>query len=212
VTDKSIQIAFVNAGDLHAIDELSFSVGRRVIPWVLAEVRITQALEKYYGVERKPRFITLSLYLDEIAERNKRLAANLAKRKEPIAPPPPVSFEAPADHAYDSQRSWHEVAEELDKRTVAAPELRARRTTRRRCDDGGGGGFERKTPEASEAFKPPEPPKPRSRRGEVPKTEPATLRPLYPCPRWPIVLGRRIDRGSRRGALEFSVGEPSGCS
>ncbi len=51
-----IQLAMIDARDLRALDELGFVTGRRVRPHVASEVRILEALEKYYGSECPPRF------------------------------------------------------------------------------------------------------------------------------------------------------------
>src|SRR5262245_9126990 len=45
--EKSVHLALPNPTDLRVVDELSFAIGRRVIPWIAPEVRLYQALEEY---------------------------------------------------------------------------------------------------------------------------------------------------------------------
>ena len=61
----SVHLAFVNPRDLGALDALKFATGRNVVAWIAPEVRIYQALEKYYGVARRARYIKLDCRLDE---------------------------------------------------------------------------------------------------------------------------------------------------
>lgn len=58
-TGTQIEVAMVDARDLRALDELAFVTGRRVRPYVASEVRVMEALEKYYDVECPPRFVKL---------------------------------------------------------------------------------------------------------------------------------------------------------
>ena len=53
-------MALRDAGDLRILDELVFVTGRKVFVAAAPEVRIYQALEKYYGKLRAPRFALLA--------------------------------------------------------------------------------------------------------------------------------------------------------
>lgn len=53
---SEIQVATLNSRNLALLDEVSFCTNRRVCPHVASEVRILEALEKYYGVEIPRRF------------------------------------------------------------------------------------------------------------------------------------------------------------
>jgi len=78
-----LRIALRDPSDLRILDELFFVTGRKIIPGVAPEVRIFQALEKYYGERRTPRFAILAEKLSRIPS---RAAAG------PAGPPPPPDF------------------------------------------------------------------------------------------------------------------------
>lgn len=61
-----VRVAMQNPEDLGCIDELSFSVGRRVEVHVATEVRLAEALERYYKKERPSRLATLADQLNRI--------------------------------------------------------------------------------------------------------------------------------------------------
>jgi hypothetical protein len=106
---KRIHIAIVNPKNLHALDELAFATGRKLVPWIAPEVRIVEALERYYGVSRRSRYIALSLFLNEFGKPDQ------GKRREiPRGPAeiPPI----PAAHA------WQDASTDRPPRESAAPQ------------------------------------------------------------------------------------------
>src|SRR5262245_2306824 len=64
VQQKTLHMAMVNPASLHALDTLSFATAMRIVPWVAPEIRIYQALERYYGVARRVRYIGICQSLD----------------------------------------------------------------------------------------------------------------------------------------------------
>ncbi len=54
-----LTIAMRDPADLLALDELAFVTGKRIRPQVASEIRILEALAKYYGVELASRFVNL---------------------------------------------------------------------------------------------------------------------------------------------------------
>jgi len=86
-TESSLKIALRDPADLRILDELFFVTGRKVVPGVAPEVRIFQALEKYYGERRTPRYAIL-------AEKLSRASSRPVARpgKAPAIPPPPDFF------------------------------------------------------------------------------------------------------------------------
>ena len=58
-TGVQVHVAMIDARDLHALDELSFVTGRRVHAHVASEMRVFEALDRYYGEECPPRFVKL---------------------------------------------------------------------------------------------------------------------------------------------------------
>ena len=60
VEDRFVKLALRDPSDLGVVDELFFVIGKKVVASVAPEVRIHQALEKYYGKLRSPRFAILA--------------------------------------------------------------------------------------------------------------------------------------------------------
>jgi hypothetical protein len=81
--ENHLKLALRDPGDLRILDELFFVTGRKIIAGVAPEVRIYQALEKYYGERRTPRYAIL-------AEKISRPVR--ASRASSNAPPPPPEF------------------------------------------------------------------------------------------------------------------------
>ena len=106
----SVHLAFVNPRDLRALDALKFATGRNVVAWIAPEVRVLQALEKYYGVARRARYIKLDYRLDE-----PRRASAVCDEAAPIPPTDEASFlsSSEPDAAIGYGRPWQEVANEL---------------------------------------------------------------------------------------------------
>jgi hypothetical protein len=78
-----IRIALRDPANLRILDELFFVTGKKILPATAPEVRLYQALEKYYGERRTPRFAIL-------AEKMSRPTAPPVIRK-PLPPPPDFS-------------------------------------------------------------------------------------------------------------------------
>jgi hypothetical protein len=78
-----IRVALRDPANLRILDELFFVTGKKIIPSVAPEVRLYQALEKYYGERRTPRFAIL-------AEKLSRPAISPVIKK-PLPPPPDFS-------------------------------------------------------------------------------------------------------------------------
>jgi len=67
MTDKVLHMAMVDPANLPMLDALSFATDRRIVPWVAPVLRIYQALEHYYGVLRRLRYIGICNALDGFA-------------------------------------------------------------------------------------------------------------------------------------------------
>jgi len=63
-TKNQLAVALVDPKNLPGIDEISFVTGCKVVPWVAPEVRIAQAMERYYGIPRRLRYITVCNAID----------------------------------------------------------------------------------------------------------------------------------------------------
>jgi hypothetical protein len=62
---RQLHIAMVDPRSIPTLDELAFVTGCRIQPWVSPEVRIFQALERYYDLARRQRYVTLARQLDQ---------------------------------------------------------------------------------------------------------------------------------------------------
>lgn len=80
-----VKMALRDPTDMRILDELMFVTGRKVLVSVAPEVRIYQALEKYYGKLRAPRYAILA----------ERLSRPRAVPIRSAAPPPPPDFFEP---------------------------------------------------------------------------------------------------------------------
>lgn len=67
MSDDLLDVAMIDPKDLRAIDELAFSSGRNIRAWIAPEIRILQAMDRYYGITRRMRYVTLSRQLDQAA-------------------------------------------------------------------------------------------------------------------------------------------------
>jgi hypothetical protein len=88
---KKVSIAMIDPTNIHAIDEMSFAAGCKAVPWVAPEVRIAQAMEQYYGIQRRQRYILVCNELDHVRSAKKERAAakdTQAKRNEAIGKAP----------------------------------------------------------------------------------------------------------------------------
>ncbi|MBJ6748814.1 GspE/PulE/PilB domain-containing protein [Geomonas anaerohicana] len=59
LNNRKVTLAMVDPTDLHAIDEIAFATGYIIVPVVAAELRIVTAMEKYYGIKREVRYISV---------------------------------------------------------------------------------------------------------------------------------------------------------
>ena len=54
-----LHVALLDPRSMAAVDELRFITGYDIIPYVTSELRLLYALEKYYGLERDLRYISI---------------------------------------------------------------------------------------------------------------------------------------------------------
>lgn len=113
---RVVRVAMRDPNDLAAEDEIALVTGKRVEPWVSAEFRIAEALERFYGERRSARFRVLS-------ERIERGIKPAAATSAPAPPPPPDFRErtgpvadltpVPARHS-DVWKITREVSDEIE--------------------------------------------------------------------------------------------------
>jgi hypothetical protein len=63
--DKILDVAMIDPKNAHALDELRRVSGCVIRSWIAPEVRIFEALERYYDVPRRVRYVTLCRTLDK---------------------------------------------------------------------------------------------------------------------------------------------------
>lgn len=78
VFGTQVHVAMRDPRDLNCQDEIAFAVGKKIQAYVAAEVRIAQALDRFYGEEAPSRLSTL-------AERLDRARLLWREREEPVA-------------------------------------------------------------------------------------------------------------------------------
>ncbi len=83
----TLQIAIVDPSNFSALEEISFAASKRVEPWVSPEARLFAAMERYYNIPRRLRYVTISRGLDR--------PNAVAPAKEPPPPPPQDLGSAP---------------------------------------------------------------------------------------------------------------------
>ena len=92
---KTLSVAMIDPTDLPTLDEVAFASGCRIDPWVAPEVRILQAMERYYDIPRRQRYIAVCRDLDRDSD-------GIPKKKEADAPRPTV----PVSPFGDSMRGF----------------------------------------------------------------------------------------------------------
>ncbi|MEW6108095.1 MAG: hypothetical protein AB1632_02850 [Nitrospirota bacterium] len=80
-----LHVALLDPLSVSSIDELRFITGYDTIPYVITELRLLFALEKYYGTERDLRYIAIFGKEEEGKTSSDRNKEHLAKVKEEFA-------------------------------------------------------------------------------------------------------------------------------
>jgi hypothetical protein len=91
-----LYVAMIDPHDIAAQDELSFVSGRRVRPQIATEVRVYEALARYYAVDIPSRFVKLLDRLNRTRYLWKGESGPVAAVTTPPATPPPSPYEQPA--------------------------------------------------------------------------------------------------------------------
>jgi hypothetical protein len=88
---KRLHVAMLNPKEIKDIDELRFITGYDIIPYVITELRLLHALEKYYGIRRDRRYISLvdrfdpDVEIEETSIEKIKIAFTEVKEPEEIA-------------------------------------------------------------------------------------------------------------------------------
>jgi hypothetical protein len=93
---RELHVGLADPQNLERIDELGFAMGCPLRPYVITEVTLNYALERYYGIRREVRYLKLAgaepaeMRLTTIAESvDQRFGPAGARVPAPAAPPPP---------------------------------------------------------------------------------------------------------------------------
>lgn len=116
---RKISIAMIDPTNIHAIDEMSFATGCKATAWVAPEVRIAQAMEQYYGIQRRQRYILVCNELDHVRSAKKeRVAARRSPPKQAeaalLAPSEGQPIRAPQPAVMDPPPASDSTAFDLD--------------------------------------------------------------------------------------------------
>lgn len=65
---QRLYVAMLNPKDHKAIDDLSFSSNFFIMPYVITELRLLNAFEKYYGIKKEIRYISVKDRFDPATE------------------------------------------------------------------------------------------------------------------------------------------------
>ena len=84
-----LHVALLDPRSMAAVDELRFITGYDILPYVTSELRLLYALEKYYGLERDLRYISIfgkdGEHVEEKPKDDEENKKQLAKIKEEFA-------------------------------------------------------------------------------------------------------------------------------
>lgn len=126
-----IDVALLDPGNLALEDELSFSMGRRIRPHIANELRIVEALHRFYGGDVALRF--RSLLEREIGD-SKPTEPTSAPQTTPSSPSPVPAYLRPGSESSGSRTSRKSVSAppKFDKQAISltAAERAALATTR----------------------------------------------------------------------------------
>lgn len=59
IDQHKLHVAMLNPKDIKGIDDLRFMTGHEIIPYVITELRLLNAFEKYYGIKKELRYISI---------------------------------------------------------------------------------------------------------------------------------------------------------
>jgi hypothetical protein len=80
-----LHVAILDPRSMASADEMRFITGYDIIPYAITELRLLYALEKYYGIERDLRYISVFVKEEEREATDEDTKAQLKKVKEEFA-------------------------------------------------------------------------------------------------------------------------------
>ena len=94
LVDKILDVAMIDPKSRHALEELRSVSGCAIRSWIAPEVRVLQAMERYYDIPRRSRYVMLSRTLDRGRPAQEHPPASELKRpagRRALAEPDPFA-------------------------------------------------------------------------------------------------------------------------
>ena len=120
---RQLQVALVDPKSLPTLDEIAFITGCRVEPWVAPEIRVYQALERYYEVTRRQRYVALARQLDTLQEKGHLRTQTAAIGSESSVEDAPIQRGPSAASEWVDEVRSQPVARKESWLTTAADQL-----------------------------------------------------------------------------------------
>lgn len=139
VVESTLHLAVVDPRSIPTLSSVkAFKKIRKIVPWVAPEIRVLQAMEKYYGIPRRPRYLNICHELER-GQPSEPSAADPIVVSEPstvvsspvaaeVAPRQTVNMEDIGEE-YGYGRSWKEIAGEIFDGNAVSSSPGARRDT-----------------------------------------------------------------------------------
>lgn len=93
---QRLHVGMLNPKNLRDIENLRFMTGYDIIPYVVTESRLLYALEKYYGIKRETRYISLQDRFDP-EENSKTMSERIERISGEAVSPVKDNIERPAE-------------------------------------------------------------------------------------------------------------------
>ncbi|MDH7499392.1 MAG: hypothetical protein QHH30_03305 [candidate division NC10 bacterium] len=116
---KRLHLAMANPTDLLVIDEIRFITGYEIVPYIASELRLLYALERYYGIRRPVRYI--SVLSEEPQEIPQEGATEAFLSSSSVATPPEIKEAEVAEGAVAAPVSISQrLVEAKDREEIAS--------------------------------------------------------------------------------------------
>ncbi len=115
---KRLTVAMTDPSDLAAIDNLAFITGCIIVPVILPELRLIQAMERLYGIKREQRYISVSRELREASRKSQMNKSSKISDEQAEAtnwdtfnPGPMASADFQGFDKYNAEAAWQHPEE-----------------------------------------------------------------------------------------------------
>ena len=118
--DRTLHLAVIDPRNLGRLSTLT---GYKIVPWIAPEFRVYEAMETYYDIERRPRYIKLcndlahpdrpTMVDEELPAPSEKVSPEARPDDKPTRPPHRKLTDTDTGEQYGYGRSWRDVADEL---------------------------------------------------------------------------------------------------